>query len=561
MKPEDIGTYYESILDKEVRKEGGIYYTPPYIVDYIVENTVGKLLKGKTPKDAEKMSILDPACGAGIFLQGAYQYLLDWHEKRYGTLSLAKRQKILMDSIFGVDIDPLAVKITQYCLSMQCSEGKDFAIDLDKNIRCGNSLVGTDVHLQHDFSLSEKEQFKINAFDWHAEFRNVMKNGGFDLVIGNPPYGAALLDVERAYLKQKFDIDTTDTAALFLLQARNLLLPTGKNGFIIPKAFTYASNWQKVRDELLPDIDNIVDCGKVWNTVKLEMSIGILQRNNNSKTFSYSKRNHDNVIEKLGIQQRSLCTEFGLILNGLSKQEIEIGLKMKRNKKVLNDFVENRRGAMLQGEVSNRGNLLVLAGKQVNRYYLETEKVKGKIFTKYVTEEKAWIVPNSILVQNIVAHIANPSPHILITACLSRELDNPEEYVLLDTINQLTVNGSHDPRFILALLNSRLLSWYIYRFVFAHAIRTMHFDRNTTKKIPFPDVDRFTKEQQAEHNKIVRLVDSLLELKCKERDVNEMRSHNVFHRQIVSIDAEIDRLVYELYDLTTAEITFIEREA
>ena len=87
MKPEELGQYYESILDKEVRKEGGIYYTPEYIVDYIGAHTVGKLLEGKTPKEAASIKIVDPACGGGVFLLGAYQYLLDWHEKHISKLT------------------------------------------------------------------------------------------------------------------------------------------------------------------------------------------------------------------------------------------------------------------------------------------------------------------------------------------------------------------------------------------------------------------------------------------------------------------------------------------
>jgi type I restriction-modification system DNA methylase subunit len=171
MKPEDLGTYYESILDKEVRKEGGIYYTPPLIVEYMVANSLGELLKGKTPNEAAKIKIVDPACGGGVFLLGAYQFLLDWHEKHFGKLTLAQRRKILNDNIFGVDIDPLAVEITKYGLSMICSEGKDFTTNLDQNICCGNSLVG---------------------FDWQSEFPKIFKQGGFDIVIGNPPWGGKM---------------------------------------------------------------------------------------------------------------------------------------------------------------------------------------------------------------------------------------------------------------------------------------------------------------------------------------------------------------------------------
>ena len=185
MKPEKLGAYYESILDEEARKEGGVYYTPLYIVDYIVEHTLAKLLQGKTPKEAARIKIVDPACSAGIFLLGAYQNLLDWHEKHSGKLTLTKRRKILTNNIFGVDIDPLAVEITKYCLSMMCSEGKDFSIGLDGNVRCGNSLVDTGFY---DLGFSEDVERTVKPFNWRKAFPDAFKQGGFDCVIGNPPY-------------------------------------------------------------------------------------------------------------------------------------------------------------------------------------------------------------------------------------------------------------------------------------------------------------------------------------------------------------------------------------
>ena len=180
MKLEDLGAYYESILEKEVRREGGVYYTPPLIVDYMVEDTLGTLLEGKTPDEIAKIKIVDPACGSGVFLLGAYRYLLDWCEKRFCKLTLEKRRKILTDNIFGVDIDPLAVEITKYCLAMKCSEGKDFSLDINQNIYCGNSLVG---------------------FDWQQTFPHVFKQGGFDIVIGNPPYCAKYRDCVNTPVK------------------------------------------------------------------------------------------------------------------------------------------------------------------------------------------------------------------------------------------------------------------------------------------------------------------------------------------------------------------------
>jgi hypothetical protein len=144
-----------------------------------------------------------------------------------------------------------------------------------------------------------------------------------------------------------------------MLYARKLSKTSGKNDFIIPKAFSYASNWQTVRDILLPDIEKIADCEKVWQEVKLEMSVYINQMNNTNDYFDYYKRN-DTVIERIVEKKRDLCHEFKLILNGVSDKETDIGLKIKRNNKTLNNYVENNRGGEFQSDVSTTGILKCL---------------------------------------------------------------------------------------------------------------------------------------------------------------------------------------------------------
>jgi len=210
--------HYAKIEEKpEVRKAGGVYYTPKYIVDYIVENTVGKLIKDKKPKDIEKIKIVDPACGSGSFLIGAYQYLLDRHLQYYtenppqkkkdnpltpdGNLTTAEKKRILLNNIYGVDIDAQAVEVTKLNLLLKALEGETNASiskqltffnervlpNLGDNIKCGNSLIGTDFY-DAQLVLFPEQIKKINAFDWDKAFSEIFKNGGFDVVIGNPPY-------------------------------------------------------------------------------------------------------------------------------------------------------------------------------------------------------------------------------------------------------------------------------------------------------------------------------------------------------------------------------------
>ncbi|OHD55236.1 MAG: hypothetical protein A2Y33_16240 [Spirochaetes bacterium GWF1_51_8] len=222
-----LGSVYERFLGKvirltdghhakveekpEVRKAGGVYYTPHYIVEYIVKNTVGEKLKDIAPAQAAGLKILDPACGSGSFLIEAYQYLLDWHLDYYlnndpdkwkkgkepkifdsptgAHLTLSERKRILTNSIYGVDIDKNAVEVTKLSLLLKVLEYEGREIqqkllfnervlpDLYHNIKCGNSLIGSDFYTDKDLSLfGNDEMQKINTFDWHTAFPEVFYN-------------------------------------------------------------------------------------------------------------------------------------------------------------------------------------------------------------------------------------------------------------------------------------------------------------------------------------------------------------------------------------------------
>ena len=234
---EILGTVYERFLGKvirltaghqakveekpEVRKAGGVYYTPAYIVNYIVHNTIGKQIEGKSPADlaggktTPPFRVLDMACGSGSFLLGAYQFLLDhclkWYQanpskkhakavyqnaKGETRLTIAERKRILTTHIYGVDIDRQAVETTKLSLLLKALEGENDTTlsqqmtlfheralpNLSDNIKCGNSLIAS------DFSMVPEDLVRVHAFDWPAQFSDAMKAGGFDAVIGNPPY-------------------------------------------------------------------------------------------------------------------------------------------------------------------------------------------------------------------------------------------------------------------------------------------------------------------------------------------------------------------------------------
>ncbi|MEO8147590.1 MAG: N-6 DNA methylase [Bacteroidia bacterium] len=298
MPVEVLGNAYEQFLGKvirttparnviidekpEVRKAGGVYYTPQYIVEYIVKNTVGKLIDGKKPKEIEKIKIVDPACGSGSFLLGAFEYLLSYHINYYhqngyvnkkgkdnpftpqGTLTTREKKRILLSNIYGVDLDANAVEVTKLSLLLKCMEGETEASikqqislfhervlpDLDSNIKCGNSLID----MEGEFDLDSDSMVK--PFNWKKNFPTVFKQGGFDVVIGNPPY----LRMQGLQESQPFAIDyyrkhyqaaksgNFDLYVLFDERGFNLLNETGNMGFIQPHKFFQADFAEGIRN-------------------------------------------------------------------------------------------------------------------------------------------------------------------------------------------------------------------------------------------------------------------------------------------------------------------------
>jgi hypothetical protein len=332
VEAEILGSVYERFLGKvitltgghtarivekpEVRKAGGVYYTPKYIVDYIIQNTVGKLLDGKSPKDAAKIKVLDPACGSGSFLIGAYQFLLNWHLEQYASsdpetlaqqknapirpafvkpaespleeiipgwaLTIAERKRILLDHLHGVDLDAQAVEVTKLNLLLKCLEGETSETlgfqtrlfraralpDLGKNILCGNSLIATDIIGSPTWEkMTPEDRERLNPFDYERAFSQVFKGkrgAGFDAVIGNPPYiRMEAFKPLKDYLAKHYQVheERADLYAYVLERSVKLLRAGGRCSMIVSNKFIRAKYGLPLRRYLGSSaaVDEIVD--------------------------------------------------------------------------------------------------------------------------------------------------------------------------------------------------------------------------------------------------------------------------------------------------------------
>ncbi len=345
---EILGQVYEQFLGKvirltstqeaviedkpEVRKAGGVYYTPTYIVDYIVENTIGRSLAGKTPKQAEKIRVLDPACGSGSFLIGAYQFLLNWYLQQYGEnptkykkqlyqgsggdwrLTSAEKKRILLNHIHGVDIDLQAVETTKLSLLLKVLEGesqetlfKQLSLlqeralpDLENNIKCGNALIGSDYYDNVQINLLDEEKlYRINVFNWEKSFPEIIKGGGFNAVIGNPPY--LRIQGLQEYYGEQVDyfiaqyasaVKRFDLYLLFLEKGFNLLKEDGILGIICPHKFTHADFGSGIRRFLVNNsaLESFISFGEnlIFSQATTYTGLVFLQKTKNT-SFTYSE--------------------------------------------------------------------------------------------------------------------------------------------------------------------------------------------------------------------------------------------------------------------------------
>ena len=280
------------------RKKDGIFYTPEYITHYIVEETIGKYLE-ENPDKLETIKILDPACGSGAFLNQAHSFLLKQRQIQVeeniknndkSQLNLFKHtnqvehdRSILLNNLFGVDLNKESVEITKLALWLKTANSKCKLNNLDENIKCGNSLID-------DETIAGDKAFK-----WENEYKGIMQNGGIDVIIGNPPYfnidtfghnSPIFEHLKTAY--SDIYMDKSDILFYFIKKSIDLLKDNGIMGFIISNAFLFSDKAKKLRNYILEkcSILKIVNFEQylVFKDAGITTCILVLQKNKNYDT-------------------------------------------------------------------------------------------------------------------------------------------------------------------------------------------------------------------------------------------------------------------------------------
>lgn len=698
--PADIlGQVYEQFLGKvirltsdhravvedkpEVKKAGGVFYTPTYIVEYIVKNTVGKLLDGKTPKQAESVHILDPACGSGSFLLGAYQYLLDWHLVWYvgndpekwakqkepricsvgampcvrpplggdGSkgdhkdaplqtnyrLTTAERKRILLNNIYGVDIDSQAVEVTKLSLLLKVLEGEtgetlnqqmrlfhERALpDLGSNIKCGNSLIGPDFYDGRQMNLmADEEMYRVNVFDWEREFAEVFKAGGFDAVIGNPPYvRQESLGNQKDYLKSRYAAfdGVADLYVYFMEKGIRLLRTGGIYSIIVSSSFLRTRFAAPLRGWLKGNasIERIVDFGGLpvfANAKDVYVCIPTLRKSVSSGTAAVCHVPELNLadlqefvdahsftvpLEQLTTEAWSLKGEgesalfakvmtAGVPLGQYVEKKFFRGITSGLNEAFVID--DDTRNALIAKDPKSAELIKPLLGGEEIRRFVTRPKCQFIIFTRrgvaidsypaireHLNQWQADLTPKQSKdvkrgrkpgryqwyeIQDDVAYYRTfESPKIIYPDICK------EPRFVLDADGHYLTNTAYclgtDDRYLLGILNSRLFWFAISHISIPFGVRAGEYRYRLIyqymEKVPIRPIDFSNPADKARHERMVQLVEQMLELQMQLPKAKTGHDQTLVQRQIDVTDRQIDKLAYELYGLTEEEIAMVGR--
>ena len=495
------------------RKRDGVFYTPQYITKYIVENTVGRLCAEKKTEmgidEAEYfadknrqmatkkrlldnlakyrewllgITICDPACGSGAFLNAALRFLMEEHKlldemeaKITGSAIVFPEieNSILENNLYGVDINEESVEIARLALWLRTAKPHRKLNSLNNNIKCGNSLI------------SDPEIAGEKAFNWQAEFPQVFAKGGFDIVIGNPPYVNAIelkksySDIEYDYLKKQYSTakGTVDLYVYFFEKGLSIIKPNGYLAYITPNRYLSASYGKVLREFILTNYSfcQLIDYSdkKVFEDASTYPVITILQNNKNNEYVLCGKFDDAHELQYKNYPANKLSILEECILGFLLNDKLAISLKIIEQSESLSNVGEIN--ATSTAKEADEYAPLIYEGAEGGYKLINTGTIDPYItkwgYSTLTKQGKQYLKPLLPCADETISanrHRLYSSPKIVISKIgLSCEAfyDKDAEYASIDTNCIHSFSKDYIPEYALCWLNSRLYN-YVFECLF-----------------------------------------------------------------------------------------------
>jgi type I restriction-modification system DNA methylase subunit len=702
-----LGSIYERFLGKvivttdkrarveekpEVRKAGGVYYTPEYIVRYIVENTVGILIEGKTPAQIAEMRFADIACGSGSFLLGIYDLLIRCHTKFYNDnphkvkegetterdnglhLSLQKRREILLNNIYGVDIDAQAVEVAQLSLYLKLLQDETPASargyqmefhetllpSLNKNIVCGNSLIGTDIFTGQLFASDEEK--KLNPMDFEQRFPHIFNPGGcalrematpldfslpgvplhggysykkkkgakvaalampepaggFDAIVGNPPYvriqGFPRLQLD--YFSRHYDAarGNFDLYVNFIERGYTLLKLGGLSGQIVPNKFFKTDYGEGLRRLIVTNtaLEKIVDFGahQVFDATTYTCLLFLAKGPHPTFHYTLSEANEKSLVSsQFGEHAIDTLTSTSWVfgdkgtnsilekMNRSSVRLLDLPAEISRGSSTGDDevFVVDIAGHNLEPgilrtplfasdfsryhfnlsrewqvifpyKVQNGQSELLAEAEFRKKYpkaydYLHSQKaalLKRKQFSQWFGYSAPRNLPAHERAQICIPLLADCGLFALIPPKTSGNLcpmaSGGFTMALSDSVKVR-------PEYVLGLVNSTLLFWRLSQISNVFRGGWITCTKQYFGELPIRTIDFSDSGDKARHDLMVALVGQILAAKTQLAAALSDKDKDFYANRCDGLDRQIDSLVYDLYGLTPDEIKIVEGAA
>lgn len=560
-----FGEAVELGKDARKRKEHGIYYTPKFIVQYIVEHTLGPVLdRCQSIGDLQKIKVLDPACGSGSFLVAALELILKKYESFGRKPNGLTKIQILESNIYGVDLDQQAVELARLNLLLQIFDKQVKLPNLGNNIKNGNSLIsGTDKELRKFFGKNFRDK---KPFNWEDEFPEVFKQGGFDVVIGNPPWVSNdnINQIDKDFFKEKFTLANSrfDLANLFVEQSVNILSGSGMFAFVMPEHVWIGEYFQSFRmylekNLLIKEIISLKEgsFAEVANPSSLfvaeisetkspdsDIMIGLLKlgklESYNTHTTIASRVIFDNIAyhlqKKIEAQNLPRLGDIAVVTDGIQTANLlkEIFTQKPGNE---DDYIKAlRSGASIKYRYALPiwDNWWVLKPDR-------TRHLKRPGFS-YDSPKRMKCFSSK---EKIIFRQTEPT--ILAT------LDT-DKYFFPNSIFQISIEDgdANKLRFLLGILNSKFIRLYYSKQAQVEGTTKPQMYLNIVKSLPIPP------EASSD---VVMLVNRILSLnKDVVSEIENSEKWLKIKDEIRMTDKKIDQEVYHIYGLTDEEIKIVE---